>query len=408
MLLSFSNAAISQTVTLKKTNDTSKPVEANSTTKIVLSGYLQTEFQQGEKDAALKIGAANTNTNTNNDYNRVGIRRGRVKFAFEKGISTGALQLDMTEKGISLKDAYIKINDPWNKKLSTTLGVFNRPFGQEIAYSSSNRESPERSNIYQILFPEERDLGVMLTAQTPSSNRGYILKLNAGLFAGNGIKREIDNRKDFIGQICMHQNNLINIKWTLGISYYNGSVYHGTTNVYQMVDKKFVLDTNQRNIVKYAKREYWGLDAQININSKIGASKIVAEYLTGTQPGVKQNSKSPNSSDLVLNDKYIRKFRGGYLMYVQNITKSPFATVIKYEWYDPNTKVSSNEIGINKTNAADIASKTIGLGILWNINKSLRLTAYYDIVNNENSPNLKGYEKNRLDNVFTFRLQCKF
>ena len=42
-------------------------------------------------------------------------------------------------------------------------GVFNRPFGHEIGYSTSGLESPERATIIQYFFPDERDLGAMLT-----------------------------------------------------------------------------------------------------------------------------------------------------------------------------------------------------------------------------------------------------
>ena len=45
-------------------------------------------------------------------------------------------------------------------------GVFNRPFGHEIGYSTSGLESPERATIIQYFFPDERDLGAMLTLRT--------------------------------------------------------------------------------------------------------------------------------------------------------------------------------------------------------------------------------------------------
>ena len=55
-----------------------------------------------------------------------------------------------------------------------------------------------------------------------------------------------------------------------------------------------------------------------------------------------------------------------------------------------------------------IAYHTIGVGLLWKINNSLRLTAYYDVVRNEKSINLSGYNKDIKDDVFTLRLQYKF
>ena len=41
------------------------------------------------------------------------IRRGRVKFAYEGKLTQFVLQIDATEKGVSLKDAYVNFKDPW-------------------------------------------------------------------------------------------------------------------------------------------------------------------------------------------------------------------------------------------------------------------------------------------------------
>jgi len=39
--------------------------------------------------------------------------------------------------------------------------------GYEVCYSTSSLESPERATIIQYFFPDERDLGAMLTLRTP-------------------------------------------------------------------------------------------------------------------------------------------------------------------------------------------------------------------------------------------------
>ena len=74
--------------------------------KLKVSGYIQTQFQYGEKDASLKLGAVNENRDKS--FNRIGIRRGRIKFVYEEGITSGIFQLDITEKGVGLKDVYLK------------------------------------------------------------------------------------------------------------------------------------------------------------------------------------------------------------------------------------------------------------------------------------------------------------
>ena len=374
--------------------------------KLKVSGYIQTQFQYGEKDASLKLGAVNENRDKS--FNRIGIRRGRIKFVYEEGITSGIFQLDITEKGVGLKDVYLNLKDPLFGTNALRTGIFDRPFGYEISYSSSRRESPERSTIFQTLFPDERDLGGMVILQASKTSSWNFLKLEAGLFAGNGIKQETDNRKDFIGHLSANKNIGDNAKFGFGVSYYNGGVYQGTENIYTMQDKVFVLNNDAYNKGEFAKREYIGFDGQLNMASHMGMTQLRGEYLLGTQPGSKSGSKSPNASALPNTDTYIRNFRGGYAMLVQDLGTLPLSAVIKYDWYDPNSKVSKNEIGQNGTDKGDIAYNTIGMGILWRASNNVRLQAYYELANNEKSENLSGNTENLKDNVFTLRLQYKF
>ena len=374
--------------------------------KFKISGYVQVQFQYGEKDASLKVGAANANPEKS--FYRVGIRRGRIKFTYEEGIASGVFQLDITEKGVGVKDAYLTIKDPWLGIAMIKGGVFDRPFGYEISYSSSRRESPERSTIFQTLFPDERDLGASITLQAPKSSPWSILKLEAGMFAGNGIKLETDNRMDFIGHLSANKNIGDNIHWGLGVSYYYGGVYQGNENVFSMQDKSFILSYEASNKGKFAKREYFGFDGQFNMISLLGMTQLKGEYLFGTQPGGKSNSKSPNASTLPNTDTYIRNFSGGYVMLVQDFGILPISAVVKYDWYNPNTKVSKNEIGKNGTDKGDVAYNTLGFGLLWRANNSIRLQAYYEFIKNEKSENLVDFNDDLKDNVFTFRLQYKF
>ena len=374
--------------------------------KLKVSGYIQTQFQHGEKDASLKVGSVNENNDES--FNRIGIRRGRIKFSYEEKIASGVFQLDLTEKGVGIKDAYLNVKDPWMGIVSLRAGVFDRPFGYEISYSSSRRESPERSTIFQTLFPEERDLGAMLTFQAAKTSPWNFLKLDAGLFAGNGIKQETDNRKDFIGHLSANKSIGSNIQYGLGVSYYNGGVYQGTENVYTMNNGKFDLNNDASNKGKFAKREYVGLDGQFSLISLLGMTQIRGEYLFGTQPAGASGSKSPNASSLPTTDTYIRSFSGGYVMLVQDFGTFPVSAVVKYDWYDPNTKISGDEVGLNNSAKGDVAYTTLGAGLLWRASNSIRVQAYYEMVNNEKTENLTSYAENIKDNVFTLRLQYKF
>ena len=384
----------------KTQNDVIKKLQ-----KLKVSGYVQAQNQWGQQDASLKVGTANENPEES--FDRFGIRRGRIKFVYEESIMSGVFQLDITEKGVGFKDAYMNIRDPWTGTSAFKTGIFDRPFGDEITYSSSRRESPERSAIFQTLFPDERDLGAMITFQASNKSPWNFLKLEAGLFAGNGIKQETDSRKDFIGHLSANES-WGNVGLAGGVSYYNGRVYQGTVSVYEMKDGGFVLNNDPDNTGKFAKREYIGFDLQFNLKSILGATQLRSEYLFGTQPGSASGSKSPNASVLPAFDTYIRKFSGGYVIFVQNLGKLPLAAVLKYDWYDPNTSVSGNNLGLNNTAKGDVAQNSFGLGMLWNLNSSLRLQAYYEMNKNEKTENLSGYHDDRKDNVLTLRMQYKF
>ncbi len=375
--------------------------------KLKVSGYIQAQLQVGEPDAIMKVGNA-VNEHPGRGYSRVGIRRGRIKFAYEEGIFSGVFQLDITEKGVGIKDAYLNIKDPWVGTNQLRAGVFDRPFGFEISYSSSRRESPERSTVFQTLFPDERDLGAMLVLQASKTSPWNFLKLEGGLFAGNGIKQETDTRKDFIGHLSAAKGIGANIKWGLGVSYYNGGVFQGNENVYSMQGKAFVLNNDPANKGSYSKREYFGVDGQFNIMSRLGMTQLRAEYLFGKQPGGPLSSKSPNSSVLILTDTYLRNFQGGYVIFVQDFGKLPLSAVLKYDWYDPNTKVSGDDIGLNGTNYVDLSQNTFGFGLLWRASPSIRLTAYYELNKNEKTTNLANFTKDVKNDLFTLRLQYKF
>ncbi len=403
-------AAAAQEATIANPQEMEKQIETlesevSKLQRLKVSGYIQGQYQWGEEDASLKVGTANENSEKS--FNRIGIRRGRIKFTYEHGIASAVFQLDITEKGVGFKDAYLNIKDPWISSIALKAGIFDRPFGYEISYSSSRRESPERSAIFQTLFPDERDLGAMLVLQAPKSSPWSILKLEGGLFSGNGIKQETDSRKDFIGHLSAYKT-FGRFSIGAGTSSHNGSVYQGTEQVYEMNGKEFVLNDNESNKGRFAKREYVGFDLQLALESGIGTTRLNGEYLFGQQPGKENSTKSPNDSKLPATPTYIRNFNGGYAMLVHDIAKTPVSVVVKYDWYDPNTKVSKNEVGTGGTTETDLSQNTWGAGAIWNIDKALRLTAYYEFNKNEETTQLAGFDKDIKNNVFTLRLQYKF
>jgi opacity protein-like surface antigen len=317
---------------------------------------------------------------------------------------------------------------------TVTGGVFNRPFGFEVPYSSASLESPERARFNQTLFPGEEDLGASLTFQMPKASPWNFIKIEAGLFAGNGINPEFDKKKDFIGHIGIQKSIFSEmVKFGIGASYYNGGVYQGTANAYKMTESGgvnvFLKTPASDTIGTYHKREYKGFDAQLTFESPIGLTTLRGEYVLGTQPGQSKKTTSPTSDftkvsgTATIPDTYVRDFNAGYFFLSQTIARTPLTLVVKYDFYDPNTKVKGNEIGnsvvgavYKATTEADLRYSTLGMGVLFAVSSNVKITAYYDMVTNEKTSNLKpdftksnsNFSKDLKDNVFTLRLQYKF
>lgn len=386
--------------------------------RLKVSGYLQAQWQKSDTigGAAAFSGG---NFSAEND-NRFKLRRGRVKFTYDYEMSKFVVQTDVTEKGVAIKDAYVAVKEPWAEFVILTAGIFDRPFGYEISYSSSTRETPERSRIFQSIFPGERDMGAKITLQAKKGSNWDWIKLDAGVFTGNAVGPEIDNSKDFIGHLHFEKaNSKETLKYGFGVSYYNGGVYQGTKFLYMPVTlddgmEGFKVDSTGSNKKGFAKREYFGGDIQISLLSFLGITSVRAEYLWGTQPGGKTSNTSLNNASLPDYDTYIRNFSGGYVYFIQNIGQTKHQLVVKYDWYDPNTDVAKNDITAKNTlgkstglTKADVMYSTIGLGWNYKFNSVIKLMAYYELVKNEKTK-LTGYTKDLKDNVFTLRIQYKF
>lgn len=360
-----------------------------------ISGYIQTQWTWNEADIS---------TGDQNDFS---IRRGRLKADYKNKYGQAVFQIDVTEDGVDIKDAYLKLPIPKVNWLAVRAGVFDRPFGYEISYSSSRRESPERSRAFLTLFPKERDLGAEIIVKGLENALLKDFTLNIGLFSGNGGQaKETDSRKDFIGHLS-YAKELNKVSFGLGASMYYGGVRlagDDAQKAYHLVNREFTEDTSLTP-GKYADRHYFGFDGQLSFNTPLGKTQLHGEYLWGTQPGAESNSKSPTGK--ITGNLYCRDFRGYYLQLVQNLGTTPHALVVKWDSYDPNTKLSKDEC----LTVGDISYNTWGVGCIFQLNKQVRLTAYYELNYNEKVRNETvdtQYRKDLSDDLFTLRLQYKF
>lgn len=404
-LLLISSAAFSQEENQTQEEKNAQKIEVleSKVLKIEglkISGYIQGQWQWAESSGIPAFGDGGSfNANTNN---RFMLRRGRIKFSYTYGIAQIVFQPDFTEKGVSIKDAYLALTSK-DKFIGGQLGVFDRPFGYEISYSSSLRESPERSRVFLSLFPGERDMGAMLTL-----NKGEFT-LNAGMFGGNGVGVETDSQKDFIGRMSWLKK-MNSAQVGAAVSYYGGGMVNPTANNFKYVKNEgFVEKAVEQSST--SRRQYFGLAAQYLQQWGAGTTNIRAEYLWGRQPATAKTNANPGGGSFGTGTDplYLRDFAGYYAILVQDIGHSKHSIVLKYDYYDPNTQISGDQIGkLKNTGAADVAYSTFGFGYLFRWNQSIRLMAYYDMPSNESCDNLKGYESRIKQNVFTARVQVKF
>ncbi len=388
--------------------------------KIRISGYIQPQFQVAQSKGAK--GYAGGDFPDKSD-NRFMLRRGRIKFEYvhfaeKTGPSVQfVFQFDGTERGVFIRDFWGRLFENKYQLFSFTAGMFARPISYELNVSSSDRESPERGRMSQILMKTERDLGAMISLEARKRNHPlWYFKLDAGLFNGQGLAAvgDYDSHKDFITRASLKPVPLSK-QITLGaaVSYLNGGFLQNTKYIYHTVNiagvKSYSIDSSLDNQGKIAPRIYYGADAQLKIKTAAGFIELRAEYLQGKQTATHNSSETPAALLTGADGYYIRKFNGAYFYLLGNIFNPKHQLLVKYDWYDPNTEVSKDDIGKIGTglNAADIKYATLGFGYNYYMNPNVKLLLWYEIIKNEKTQ-LTGYTSDLKDNVFTCRLQFRF
>lgn len=384
------------------------------------SGYIQPQFQVAAEEGTKTFEGGDFGARVSN---RFMLRRSRVRIDYVRFDTAGAagvqfvFQFDANERAFTVRDVWGRIFENRLKLFSFTTGMFARPFGYEVNLSSSDRESPERGRMSQLLMKSERDLGAMLSFDVRRNKHPLkYLKIDAGLFNGQGINAagDFDNAKDFIGRIAMKprkMNNTITLSAGTSILYgglENNTKYHYRTSTQAGV-KKQVVDSAENNIGKLSPRRYYGADMQIRVKNKVGFTELRGEYLSGQQTGTANNTETPVALLTGTEGFHTRHFNGAYFYLLQHLFSVKHQLLVKYDWYDPNTKASGKEIGAANSNltATNIKYNTLGFGYIFYITPNVKSVLYYAMPVNEKTQ-LPGYISDIKDNVFTCRLQFRF
>lgn len=363
--------------------------------KLKISGYLQAQFEKSEKASGLGLDPYDTKDAV---QSRFRIRRSRLKFTYDAGLTQFVVQGDFSNAGFDLKDAYLKITDPWLKEFSLTTGVFNRPV-YEVEYSSSQRESVERAKVITTLYPNERDLGAMLTYHPEG-----LFKLQLAAFNntfGGPIAQKMPTFNDeplyFMARITTSLKVSDDLGIDFGVHGRFGSVRSNSPIIINsdLPSKTTAYDSSASNYASAVSRTWFGGEAQIYWDF-LGGMKILGEYLMGSDV----NELSLSS---VTPAKAIRKrdFNGFYVMLVKNIDKE-WQVAAKIDSYNPNTKLDHSKVDV----ASELTTNTYGVGIHNYSFQNVRITLWYDIpVTETNGTVIKEDPK---DNLLTLRFQYKF
>ncbi len=387
---------------------------------IRISGYMQPQFQVISARGAKSFNGGDFPAYVNNRFT---LRRGRLRFDYvhfsdskEPSIQF-VFQFDGSERGVFIRDFWGRVMENQFQLFSFTAGMFARPFGYEVNLSSSDRESPERGRMSQLLMKTERDLGAMLSFDPRKKDHPLrYLKIDAGFFNGQGLSAtaDFDSRKDLIAHIGIKPYPVSkNIRLSAGVSYFNGGLVENTKYTYRTGDAAgktvFIIDSSETNKGKIAPRKYYGADLQLKWLHKKGSTEIRGEFISGTQTATQNNTETPAALLQGTEGYYIRRFNGAYFYLLQHVFSAKHQLGIKYDWYDANTAVESTQIGEAGTNftSADIKYSTLGLGYIYYATENVKLVLWYDRVMNEKTL-LPGYTGDASDDIFTCRLQFRF
>ena len=387
-----------------------------------IGGYIQPQFQLAGGEGVKSYEGGDFGSQVSNRFmlRRSRIRIDYINFGSKERTGPGVqivFQFDANERTFTVRDVWGRIFENRYKLFSFTTGMFARPFSYELNYSSSDRESPERGRMSQILMKGERDLGAMFSFEA-RREIGFLnkMKMDVGLFNGQGINAagDFDNIKDLIARIALKPIRLsTNITLSAGASTLQGGLMQNTKYKYFTGTKNGILttmvDSAAGNLNGTSPRKYWGADVQLKIKNRIGFSEFRAEYAFGQQTGTASSSETPVVLLTGTDGFHVRKFNGAYFYYVQNLFSLKHQLVLKYDWYDPNILVKGNDIGAAGSNLtmANIKYNTLGFGYINYVTENIKLILYYARVMNEKTQ-MKGYTADLKDDVMTFRLQFRF
>ncbi len=125
----------------------------------------------------------------------------------------------------------------------------------------------------------------------------------------------------------------------------------------------------------YLDKKWFGGEIQI-FADLLGGLAIKGEYIAGTNSTASAITSTATRAQKMADPNKINNFSGYYIYFIKNIgPKNQF--VAKYDFYDPNTKLSG-DAARNSLNY-----KTVTLAWQYYLNDNIRLSLNYEMPKNE-------------------------
>jgi len=352
--------------------------------KIKISGYVQAQWETYGKDLE----------KTNGYNNTFYIRRARVKFTYEAtdGVKF-VLQPDFSTGNLSLKDAYAVLNLPKFKEISLWMGQMNRP-DYDVEYSSSSREVLERSRYTTTIYPGEREVGAKLEYNGSKIPLLAQLMVMNGNFTGTQAKA-VQSNKDVMARLVYSiKAPGAGIGIDLGASHYFGSNLAKNNQYFKNSDGTM---DSLNNVWRYMDKHWTGVEMRIYADI-LGGMSIKAQYTSGLNSSLSSVASTATMAQKKASPNGYNNFTGYYVYIVKNIGARN-QLVARYDYYDPNTKLSGDAAGNS------LFYKTWTVAWQYYMNDNIRISLNYITPKNEtNATNTADIK----DNVFTVRVQAKF
>lgn len=375
---------------------------------LTIGGLVQAQWQMAQKKG-MEGGGGATQFSEGSD-NRFMLRRGYLKVAYESKYFASTVQINATADGVSLVNAFAQINTE-SKSAAFRMGHIYKPFGYFVSYPSGSRLAPEVSRGELTLFPDATGGGARLMLRNTKDHWTRDFAIDLCYFNGSMVGTDHFASQDFIGKLEYVRQ--INKRVMLGaqFSILRGSMVNMTDTYYSFneYDTKFTTNSDVKG--SRLSKSYYSLGATIGFKSIIGETKITGEYITGNQLSLANDNITPTRKFVPTDDSnlYNRKFTNYYIFLQHQIAKTNLSVIARYDSIDPNREIDGSDIGLySGTTTSDLRYNTFGFGLYYKFFKYMSASAYYDIVNNEKTTGINGYDINRKNNLLTLRLQCFF